>query len=117
MKPLPSEGFFVSLYLFVMEKGIQKLLRKLVLKKYPMYLDVQVVAGTTGHPYAHLRACSEVFLITFEQEYKEDIHVEVKNYINNLGKYMDERICGVWREVVTEEQWEEIKSYINETPN
>jgi len=97
-----------------MEKGIQKLLRKLVLKKYPMYLDVQVVAGITGHPYAHLRACSEVFLITFDQEYKEDIHVEVKNYINNLGKYMDERICGVWREVVTEEEWEEMKS--DETP-
>ena len=98
-----------------MEKGIQKLLRKLVLKKYPMYLDVQVVAGSNGHPFANLRACSEVFLITFEQEYKEDIHIEVRDYITNLGKYMDERICGVWREVVTEEEWKEWKS--NGTPN
>lgn len=80
-----------------------------------MYLDVQVVASSNGHPYSKLRDCSEVFLITFDQEYKEDIHVEVKNYINNLGKYMDERICGVWREVVTEEEWKEWKS--NETPN
>jgi len=90
-----------------MEKGLQKLLRKLVLKKYPMYVDVIVVAGSNGHPYAKLRDCSEVFLITFDQEYKEDIHIEVKDYINNLGKYMDERICGVWREVVTEKEWEE----------
>jgi hypothetical protein len=97
-----------------MEKGIQKLLRKLVLKKYPVYLDVIVVAGSNGHPYAKLRACSKVFLITFEKEYKEDIHAEVRDYITNLGKYMDERICGVWREVVTEEEWEQIKS--DETP-
>ncbi len=99
-----------------MEKGIKKFLKKLVLKKYPMYLDVHVVAGSNGHPYANLRACSEVFLYTFDKEYKEDLHVEVRDYIYNLGKYMDERICGVWREVVTEEEWEEIKSYINETP-
>ena len=79
-----------------------------------MYLDVQVVAGSNGHPFARLRDCSEVFLITFDQEYKEDLHVEVKNFINNLGKYMDARICGVWREVVTEEEWEQIKS--DETP-
>ena len=99
-----------KLYLSYMESGIQKLLRKLVLNKYPMYLDIQVVAGSNGHPYAKLRSCSEVFLITFDQEYKEDIHAEVRDYIYNLGKYMDESICGVWREVVTEEQWEEMKS-------
>ena len=93
-----------------MESGIQKLLRKLVLKKYPMYLDVHAVEVRKYHPYVDKRSCYEIFLITFEQEFKEDIHSEVKDYINNLGKYMDERICGVWREVVTEEEWEEMKS-------
>jgi hypothetical protein len=104
-----------------MEKGIQKLLRKLVLKKYPMYLDVHIAAGSNGHPYAHLRACYEVFVIILEQDVIKDIYIEVekfgevKDYINNLGKYMDVSICGVYKEVVTEEEWEEWKS--NETPN
>jgi hypothetical protein len=104
-----------------MEKGIQKLLRKLVLKKYPMYLDVHIAAGSNGHPYAHLRACFEVFVIVLEQDVMEDRDIEVKNfgevkdYINNLGKYMDVSICGVYKEVVTEEEWEEMK--LDETPN
>jgi hypothetical protein len=38
---------------------------------------------------------------------------EVKDYINNLGKYMDVSICGIYREVVVNE--EEMKS--DETPN
>jgi hypothetical protein len=38
------------------------------------------------------------------------MHVEVKDYVRSLGKYMAVDICGVWRKVVTEEQWEEMKS-------
>jgi hypothetical protein len=105
-----------------MENGIQKLLRKLVLKKYPMYLDVHVQVGSNGHPYARLRACYDVFVIVLEQDVMEDRDIEVKkfgevkDYINNLGKYMDVRICGIYREVVVnEEEWEEMKS--DETPN
>jgi len=98
-----------------MEKGIQKFLRKLVLKKYPMYLDIEVIEDSgIGYVYSTRNKCYDVFLITSEQEYKEDIHAEVRDYVYNLGKYMDVEICGVWREVVTEEQWEKMKS--DETP-
>ena len=97
-----------------MEKGLDKLLRKLVLKKYPMYLDVHVVAGSNSHPYAHMRDCFEVFLILFEEDSDEGRisdakHSEVRDYINNLGKYMDSKICGVYNEFVNEEDWEEMK--------
>ena len=113
--PLPSVGFFISLYLFVMEKGIQKLLRKLVLKKYPMYLDIIVREDSNvGWVYTPRNKCYDVFLITSEQEYNEDMHIEVKDYVRSLAKYMDVELCGVWRKVVTEEEWEEMKS--DETP-
>jgi hypothetical protein len=98
-----------------MEKGIQKLLRKVVLKKYPMYLDVRVIEDSgVGYVYSRRNKCYDVFLITSDQEYKPDIHIEVRDYIYNLARYMSAELCGVWREVVTEEEWEEMKS--DETP-
>jgi hypothetical protein len=94
-----------------MEKGLDKLLRKLVLKKYPMYLDIRVVEDSgIGYVYSKRNKCYDVFLITSEQEFKEDIHVEVRDYVYSLGKYMDVEICGVWRQVVTEEEWKKMKS-------
>jgi hypothetical protein len=99
-----------------MKDGIQKLLRKLVLKKYPMFLDVRVREDSgIGYVYSPRNKCYDVFLITFEEEYEEDIHVEVRDYVYSLGKYMDVEICGVWRQVVTEEQWEKMNS--DETPS
>ena len=99
-----------------MEKGLDKLLRKLVLKKYPMYLDIEVIEDSgIGYVYSTPNKCYDVFLITFEEEYEEDIHVEVRDYVYSLGKYMDVEICGVWRKVVTEEQWEKMNS--DETPS
>ena len=98
-----------------MKDGIQKLLRKLVLKKYPTYLDIRVVEDSgIGYVYSPRNKCYDVFLITSEQEYNEDIHAEVRDYVYGLGKYMDVEICGVWRQVVTDEEWEEMKS--DETP-
>ena len=98
-----------------MEKGLDKLLRKLVLKKYPMYLDIRVIEDSgIGYVYSPRNKCYDVFLITSEQEYNENMHAEVREYVYSLGKYMDVEICGVWRQVVTEEEWEEMKS--DETP-
>jgi len=94
-----------------MEKRLDKLLRKLVLKKYPMYLDIRIIEDSgVGYVYSKPKKCYDVFLITLEEEYDEDMHVEVRDYVYSLGKYMDVEICGVWRKVVTEEEWEEMKS-------
>ena len=75
-----------------------------------MYLDIHVTHNVT--PSRH--ECYEVFLIIFEQDFMEDRHSEVRNYIINLAKYMDVRLCGIYKELVTEEEWEEMKS--DETP-
>lgn len=97
-----------------MENGLQKLLRKLFLKKYPMFLDVEVQTGSNGHPYAHLRVCFDVFLITSDENLVKDVYDEAKKYISDIARYMDVRICGVYREIVTEEQWEEMKLNIED---
>ena len=75
-----------------------------------MFLDVHVQVGSNGHPYAHLRGCFEVFLIISDDDLAEDIYDEAKEYITDIARYMDARICGVYREIVTEEEWEEMKS-------
>jgi hypothetical protein len=98
-----------------MENGIQKLLRKLVLKKYPVYLDVHVSENGRFHP--NRKICYEVFLITFDDDWKSmenSVAREVKEYIKNLAKYMSVSICGVYNESVTKEEWEEMK--LDETP-
>jgi len=88
-----------------MEKGIQKFLRELVLKKYPIYLDIRVIEDSgIGYVYSPRNKCYDVFLITLEEEYDEDMHVEVRDYVYSLGKYMDVELCGVWRKVVTKEE-------------
>jgi hypothetical protein len=88
-----------------MEKGLDKLLRRLILRKYPMYLDIIVREDSgIGYVYSPRNKCYDVFLITSEQEYNEDMHIEVKDYVRSLGKYMAVDICGVWRKVVTEEE-------------
>ena len=98
-----------------MEKGIEKLLRSLVIKKYPMYLDVHVAEyGNSNPKYGRFnpnkRICYEVFLVTLEQDYIEDRYYEVIEYVKDIAKYMDVTICGVYSESVTEEEWEEMKS-------
>jgi len=98
-----------------MKDGIQKLLRKLVLKKYPTYLDIRVVEDSgIGYVYSPRNKCYDVFLITSDQEYNEDMHIEVKDYVRSLAKYMDIEICGVYNNPVSMEEWEEMKS--DETP-
>jgi hypothetical protein len=90
-----------------MEKGIEKLLRSLVIKKYPMYLDVHVAEYGRFNP--NKRICYEVFLVNLEQDFIEDRYYEVIEYVKDVAKYMDVTICGVYNESVTEEEWEEMK--------
>jgi hypothetical protein len=96
-----------------MEKAFEKLLKKLLLEKYPIYLDVHV--GEYGKYNPNKKICYEVHLFVFLKDYKklsrEQID-EVKKYINTLGKYIDIKVCGVYYEAVDEEEWEEIKSSI-----
>ena len=93
-----------------MEKALEKFLRKLLLKKYPIYLDIHVDEGGKYDP--NQKICSEVFLILFDKDYdmlSEEQIDEVREYIKNLAKYMDIKICGVYLEPVNEEEWEEMK--------
>ena len=93
-----------------MEKAFEKLLRKLLLEKYPIYLDVHVDKGGRYDP--NQKICYEVFLILFIKDHDLRLELkldEVREYIKNLGKYMDVAICGVYHESVTEEEWEEMK--------
>ena len=97
-------------YLYSMEKALEKFLRKLLLKKYPIYLDIHVDEGGNYDP--NQKICSEVFLILFDKDYdmlSEEQIDEVIEYIKNLAKYMDIKICGVYLEPVNEEEWEEMK--------
>lgn len=99
-----------------MEKALEKLLRKLVLEKYPIYLDVHVV-HSVGISNLRRQNCYEVFLILFDKDYdmlSEEQIDEVREYIKNLAKYMDIKICGVYHEAVNEEEWEEMKLRIKD---
>ena len=92
-----------------MEKAFQKFLKKILLKKYPIYLDVHVDKGGRSNP--NQKICYDVFLILFDKDYDMLGRIdtdEVKQYINNLAKYMDIKICGIYHEAVNEEEWEEM---------
>ena len=93
-----------------MEKGFEKLLKKFLLEKYPIYLDIHVSESGKYNP--NKRICYEVFLIIFDKyvtSWNDRYYDEVKEYVNNLAKYMDINICGVYHESVNEEEWEEMK--------
>ena len=93
-----------------MEKAFRKLLKNILSEKYPMYLDVHVNEGGKYDP--NQKICYEVFLILFDKDYdmlSEEQIDEVREYIKNLAKYMDIKICGVYLEPVNEEEWEEMK--------
>ena len=86
-----------------MEKGFEKLLKKLLLEKYPIYFDVHVSEYGKYNP--NIKICYEVFLIVSNEDYENEElsgeHIdEVKEYINNLAKYMDIKVCGIYYEDV-----------------
>lgn len=91
-----------------MEKAFQKLVKKMLSEKYPIYLDVHV----TRTKNIMDRDCYEVFLIILDEYYeklsKEQID-KVERYIVNLAQYMDVMICGIHHDEVGEDEWEEMK--------
>jgi hypothetical protein len=99
-----------------MEKAFQKLLNKLLLKKYPIYLDVYVFKSGKYSP--NQKICYEVFLIISNEYFETSLSRkqidEVKEDINNLAKYMDIKICRVYHEVVNDDEWEEMKLRIKD---
>ena len=93
-----------------MEQALQKFLRKMISEKYPVVLDVHVNELGRFHP--NKKTCYEVFLIIFEDDWNnmdDRFGTEVEEYIENLSKYMNVSICGVFNEKVNEEEWEEMK--------
>jgi len=94
-----------------MEKGIDKLLRKLVLKKYPIYLDIRVKEDSgIGWVYSTRNKCYDVFLVILNEDLENVNFEEVVGFVRNLAKYMDVEICGVYNNPVSKEEWEEMKS-------
>lgn len=94
-----------------MEKGFEKLLRKLLLEKYPIYLDVHVSEFKTHN--LNKIISYQVFLIISNEYYGTSWSTkqidEVKEYVYTLAKYMDINICGVYHEPVDDQEWEEMK--------
>lgn len=94
-----------------MEKGIQKFIKKMLLKKYPFYLDV-LVTKYQGYDALLQDECYEVFLVLFEKDLGKGWGS--REYIDEIVKYMGVKICGVYNEIVDEKEWEEIKSDIED---
>lgn len=99
-----------------MEKSFEKFLRKMLLEKYPVFLDVRVdKKGSQRIDVSdyQLNDCYEVFLVTLKKDWKDmenSFAREIKGYIKDLAKYMSLTICGVYPVTVDEDQWEEMKS-------
>lgn len=94
-----------------MGKGVEKLFRKLVMSKYPMYLDVYVVpyAGISKYSQSHKKPF-EVFLVIHEKDFREDGDQEIEKFIKEIAKYVDVEIMGIYNEVVDDNEWEEMKT-------
>ena len=100
-------------YLYIMEKPFKKLLKTMLSEKYPIYLDVEVNYYDNKITWS----CYEVHLFIFSKDYRKLSRGqidEVKEYINNLAKYMDIKVCGVYYTIVDEEGWEEMKLFIKD---
>jgi len=96
----------------IMEKAFEKLLKKMLSEKYPMYLDVHVVHYEGFNAIIHYpKESYEVFLLILDKGMEElgPRFDEVKRYILGLARYMDMRIHGIYNEVLDEEEWEEMK--------
>ena len=97
-----------------MESGVQKLFRKLIMKKYPMYLDVHVrpyIEGSLRYDNPFNKERYEVILVIHEERYKdfrEDWYSEVMEYVRDIGSYMNVEVMGFYNQIVDDEIWEEM---------
>ncbi len=101
--------FYFHPYLSYMEKGLDKLLKKLVIKKYPVFLDVYAVPYEGAKRYSQKKSY-DVFLVINENDYMEDMDAEIGQYVMNIAKHMDVEIMRVYYQVVDDAEWEEMKS-------
>jgi hypothetical protein len=84
----------------------------MLMEKYPMVLDVHFnrIEGLSNLKRQNFY---EVYIVIFEKDFKEmgrSVRKEFEEYINNLAKYMDVGIEGMYVEEVDEEEWEEMKT-------
>ena len=94
-----------------MKKGFEKLLRQIFFKMFPIYLDIKLKEDSgVGYVYAPRNKCFEVFLIVLNEDWEKVNYEEVDKFVRNLAKYMDVEICGVYNQLVSREEWEEMKS-------
>jgi phosphoribosyl-dephospho-CoA transferase len=95
-----------------MEKAFRKLLKQILLKDYPMFADVHVTK--VDNPF-RFGGGYEVFLVILQDEWDKIkdtlLQHELRTLIYDLSKYMDINIIGVYNEVVSQEEWEEMTSY------
>lgn len=83
-----------------MKEGIEKLLRKLIKKKYPMYLDVYIrsyIEGSlrTDNPFNKERY--EVYLVIDNKDKRGVLYDEIWNYVRDIGSYMNVEVMGVYQ--------------------
>lgn len=96
-----------------MEKAYQKFFKKLIMNKYPMFLDVYIrpyIEGSLRYDNPSNKERYEVFLVIHEKDYRGDKFDEVMDYVRDIGAYMNVEVMGVYGEVVDDEAWEDIKN-------
>ena len=87
-----------------MEDGVKKFFKKLIMKKYPMYLDVYVhpyFEGSLRYDNPFNRKRYEVTLIINEKDFEVVDYPEMREYVHNIAKYMNVEVMGVY--IYTEE--------------
>ena len=88
-----------------MENGVEKLFRKLIMRKYPMYLDVYVrpyFEGSLRYDNPFNRKRYEVFLVLNVEDFKEGRYIDIKDYVRDIGSYMNVEVMGVYYDVINE---------------
>ena len=95
-----------------MEKAFQKLIRRIILPKYPYFYDILV---QHIRPYPVDDNYYEVFIIVPEKEraiIREKVHSgDLRNSIRELGKYLEIKVLDIYYEFVSEEEWEAHKEW------
>lgn len=101
------------MYLWNMEEGVKKLFKRLIMRKYPMYLDIHVTPyweGSLRYDNPFNRERYEVILVIHEKDFREEMYGEIDKYVRDIAKYMDVEVMGVYHEVVNDEEWGEMKN-------
>ena len=90
-----------------MENAIKKFFKKMLMNKYPIFLDVYVVPYVEGdlrydNPFNLKRY--EVIGVIHEKDFTEELYNELDEYVRNIAKYMDVEVMGVYNKVVDDKR-------------